>query len=198
MGTGPQSGSHTLGPGIIHTAYSWTVPWPYWSQTPEIWRVMRTQVPNWPGLPVWCLAGGITFLGFGLLTARTRGMHQAEGLRALSQFAHSLYPERLLEASHHTTWSQIAVFKKEKAEKRMSPVFFPLFTGEYKMVFRRLCFCKRELTWVCDSCSRYLSLEPRPLDVVVFIMCFTMGTNSNAPGIWNVCGEIRDSALNNL
>lgn len=125
MGAGPQSGSHTLGPGIIHTAYSWSVPWPYWSQRPEIWRVMRTQVPNWPGLPVWCLAGSITFLGFGLLTARTRGMDQAEDLRALSQFAHSLYPERLLEASHHTTWPQIAVFKKEKAEKRMSPFFFP-------------------------------------------------------------------------
>lgn len=82
-------------------------------------------VPNWPGLPVWSLAGGITFLGFGLLTAQTRGMDQAEDLRALSQFSRSLYPERLLEAPHHTTWPQIAVCKKEKAEKRMSLVFFP-------------------------------------------------------------------------
>lgn len=66
----------------------------------------------------------VTFLGSGLLAARLRGMDQAEDLRALFLFSHSLYPQWLLEAYRHTTWPQIDVLKKEKTGKRMT-LFFP-------------------------------------------------------------------------
>lgn len=79
-------------------------------------QVMRTQVPDWP-LPVllfWALASW----------RLDRGMDQAEDLRALFLFSHSLYPQWLLEAYRHTTWPQIDVLKKEKTGKRMT-LFFP-------------------------------------------------------------------------